>query len=113
MTRNRGTVLEISAGQLENGPSIGFLSQYPGEAEFLMPPLCLLKMTSLPDTDPFKFIAFGCVQAMHAVQVMEKLRVDRLPQGEVSACPAHRRATRFSLMLAPNSFHRCAWFIHV
>jgi hypothetical protein len=48
VTRNRGTVLEISAGQIDNGASISFLSQYPGEAEFLMPPLCSLEVLSLP-----------------------------------------------------------------
>ena len=101
VTRNRGTVLEISAGQIDNGASISFLSQYPGEAEFLMPPLCSLEVPSLPGTD--SYIAFGCNQALHAGQVMGKLRVDRTPQGEVSASLAHRQATcSFSLTLPPN-----------
>ncbi len=44
VARNRGTLLEITAGQIDNGASISFLSQYPGEAEFLMPPLTCLEV---------------------------------------------------------------------
>ena len=40
----RGTVLEITAGHVDNGASISFLSQYPGEEEFLMPPLSCLEV---------------------------------------------------------------------
>ena len=40
----RGTVFEITAGRVDVGASISFLSQYPGEAEFLMPPLCCLEV---------------------------------------------------------------------
>jgi hypothetical protein len=57
VTRNRGTVLEISAGQIDNGASISFLSQYPGEAEFLMPPLCSLEVTSLLASRPLHLYA--------------------------------------------------------
>ncbi len=39
----RGTLLEIAAGRVDVGASISFLSQYPGEAEFLMPPLSCLE----------------------------------------------------------------------
>jgi hypothetical protein len=42
--KDRGTVLEIAAGQVDKGASISFLSQYPGEAEFLMPPLSCLEV---------------------------------------------------------------------
>ena len=58
VTRNRGTVLEISAGQIDNGASISFLSQYPGEAEFLMPPLCSLEVASLCTIEPITAAAF-------------------------------------------------------
>jgi hypothetical protein len=51
VARNRGTIFEISAGQIDNGASISFLSQYPGEAEFLMPPLCSLEVAPL--TTPY------------------------------------------------------------
>jgi hypothetical protein len=44
---NRGTVLEITAGRVDLGASIKFLSQYPEEAEFLMPPLCCLEVFML------------------------------------------------------------------
>jgi hypothetical protein len=42
----RGTVFEISAGQIDMGASISFLSQYPGEGEFLMPPLSCLEVVA-------------------------------------------------------------------
>jgi hypothetical protein len=43
VTNQRGTVFEITAGRVDVGASISFLSQYPGEAEFLMPPLSCLE----------------------------------------------------------------------
>ena len=42
--QQRGTVLEIEAGEVDKGAHISFLSQYPGEEEFLMPPLCCLEV---------------------------------------------------------------------
>ena len=60
--KNRGTVFEIQAGRVDVGASIHFLSQYPGEAEFLMQPLCCL-------------------------EVMGEPRVDRTPKGEVVVVP--------------------------
>ena len=44
VTKHRGTVLEISAGRIDVGASISFLSQYPGEAEYLMQPLSCLEV---------------------------------------------------------------------
>jgi hypothetical protein len=44
VTNQRGTVLEIAAGRIDVGASISFVSQYPGEAEFLMPPLSCLEV---------------------------------------------------------------------
>jgi hypothetical protein len=41
----RGTVLEIDVSHVDVGASIAFLSQYPGEAEFLMQPLACLEVT--------------------------------------------------------------------
>jgi hypothetical protein len=46
VTKKRGTVLEISAGRIDVGASISFLSQYPGEAEYLMQPLSCLEVLS-------------------------------------------------------------------
>jgi NLR family CARD domain-containing protein 3 len=40
----RCTVLEITAGRVDVGADIGFLSQYPGEKEFLMQPLSCLEV---------------------------------------------------------------------
>ena len=47
-SKERGTVFEVQAGRVDIGASISFLSQYPGEEEYLMPPLsCLEVFTSL------------------------------------------------------------------
>ncbi len=43
--RQRGIVFEIMAGRVDVGASIQFLSQYPGEAEFLTQPLCCLEVS--------------------------------------------------------------------
>ena len=40
----RCTVLEIAVGRVDVGADIGFLSQYPGEREFLMQPLACLEV---------------------------------------------------------------------
>jgi hypothetical protein len=47
----RCTVLEISAGRVDMGADIGFLSQYPGEQEFLMQPLACLEVREEPFVD--------------------------------------------------------------
>ena len=44
VAKDRGMVFEISVGRVDVGASIGFLSQYPGEAEYLMPPLSCLEV---------------------------------------------------------------------
>jgi hypothetical protein len=46
VAKQRGTVFEISAGQIDVGALISFLSQYPGEEEFLMPPLSCLEVVA-------------------------------------------------------------------
>ncbi len=46
----RGTVLEIEVGHVDVGASISFLSQYPGEDEFLMQPLACLEARANPRT---------------------------------------------------------------
>ena len=50
--KQRGTVLEIAAGRVDVGASISFLSQYPGEEEFLMQPLACLEARSRPQPAP-------------------------------------------------------------
>jgi hypothetical protein len=42
--KERGTVFVITAGRIDVGASISFLSQYPGEEEYLMPPLSCLEV---------------------------------------------------------------------
>ena len=42
VAKDRGTVLEIAAGEVDKGASISFLSQYPGEGEILFPPMSFL-----------------------------------------------------------------------
>ena len=48
----RGTVLEIEVGRIDAGASISFLSQYPGEKEFLMQPLSCLEVLLHSHTIP-------------------------------------------------------------
>ena len=50
VTKKRGTVLEITAGRVDVGASISFLSQYPVEDEFLMQPLACLEARANPRT---------------------------------------------------------------
>ncbi len=47
----RCTVLEIQVGRIDVGADISFLSQYPGEKEFLMQPLSSLEVTPPPFFD--------------------------------------------------------------
>ena len=55
VAKQRGTVFEITAGRVDIGASISFLSQYPGEKEFLMPPLsCLEVRLSSQRDNPFR-----------------------------------------------------------
>eukprot|EP00960_Hanusia_phi_P060603 764555-Hanusia_phi.AAC.1 len=42
------TVFEISCGAIDRGADLRFLSQYPGEKEFLYPPLSYLEVTRRP-----------------------------------------------------------------
>jgi hypothetical protein len=44
VTKQRGTIFEIQAGKIDLGASIQFLSQYPGEEEYLWPPLSCLEV---------------------------------------------------------------------
>ena len=43
----RCTVFEISAGRVDVGASLSAISQYPGEDEYLMPPLACLEVNSV------------------------------------------------------------------
>ncbi len=43
----RGIILEIEVGRVDVGASISFLSQYPGEGEYLMQPLACLEVSAL------------------------------------------------------------------
>jgi hypothetical protein len=57
--KKRGIVFQISAGRVDNGASISFLSQYPGEEEYLMPPL-------------------SCLEASHAHSLLSELQSNEL-----------------------------------
>jgi hypothetical protein len=46
--KKRGSVFEIAAGRIDIGADIKFLSQYPGEAEYLFPPLSCLEVNGDP-----------------------------------------------------------------
>ena len=48
----RCTVFEIAVGRVDVGADIGFLSQYPGEREFLMQPLSCLEVPPRPSSNP-------------------------------------------------------------
>ena len=48
----RCTVFEIAVGRVDVGADIGFLSQYPGEREFLMQPLSCLEVPNRPSSKP-------------------------------------------------------------
>ena len=59
VNKQRGTIFEIQAGQIDLGASIVFLSQYPGEDEYLWPPLSCIEVRvsdTLPRV-PGEFIA--------------------------------------------------------
>ena len=43
--RGRGTVFEIAAGRVDIGADLSWVSQYPGEREFLFPPLSCLEVS--------------------------------------------------------------------
>ena len=51
MRGKRGTVFEVQVGRVDIGASIQFLSQYPEEMEFLMPPLSCLEVVGDPRLD--------------------------------------------------------------
>ena len=46
--QQRGTVFEISAGRIDVGADLSWVSQYPGEEEFLFPPLSCLEVAGEP-----------------------------------------------------------------
>ena len=46
--KRRGTIFEIAAGRIDLGADLTWLSQYPGESEFLFPPLTCLEVVGQP-----------------------------------------------------------------
>jgi hypothetical protein len=89
VTSQRGTVLEIEVGRIDAGASISFLSQYPGEMEFLMQPLSCLEV--LPIMIPTQILPvlldppliLESLSPLLSEQVKGEQRIDRTPLGEV------------------------------
>jgi hypothetical protein len=48
-THRLGTIFEIDVGQIDRGAAIDWLSQYPAEEEFLVPPLSNLEVMGKPE----------------------------------------------------------------
>ena len=46
--KKRGTIFEIEAGRIDIGADLKILSQYPGESEYLLPPLSCLEVNGDP-----------------------------------------------------------------
>jgi hypothetical protein len=49
--QQRGTIFEIAAGRIDVGADLTWISQYPGEREFLFPPLTCLEVMGEPRVD--------------------------------------------------------------
>jgi NLR family CARD domain-containing protein 3 len=49
--QQRGTIFEIAAGRIDVGADLTWISQYPGEQEFLFPPLTCLEVMGEPWVD--------------------------------------------------------------
>ena len=81
----RATVFEIQCGKIDIGASLGFLSMYPGEEEYLMQPLCCLEVMI-----HFRFVPnhkivyiFSAIKVIFW-QVIDRPRIERTVKGEVS-----------------------------
>jgi hypothetical protein len=48
LDKQRGTVFEIAVGRIDIGADLSWVSQYPGEAEYLFPPLTFLEVVGEP-----------------------------------------------------------------
>jgi hypothetical protein len=71
-----GMVFEIVAGRIDIGAELGWLSQYPGESEYLFPPLTCLEVCGEPrsegNTVIFPLRANVCLKGLTLEQLEER-----------------------------------------
>jgi hypothetical protein len=76
--KKRGTVFEIDAGRIDIGADLKWLSQYPGEAEYLFPPLSCLEVNGEPRLDGdvivFPLRVNVCLKGLTLEQLEERRR---------------------------------------
>ena len=74
-----GTVLEISVGRVDIGADLSWLSQYPGEAEFLFPPLSCLEVSESPRVEGgvvvFALRVNICLKGLTLEQLVERRKL--------------------------------------
>jgi hypothetical protein len=74
--KKRGNVFEIEVGRIDIGADILWLSQYPGEAEYLFPPLSCLEVNGEPrlkgDVIVFPLLMNLCLKGLTLEQLEER-----------------------------------------
>jgi hypothetical protein len=74
--RNKGSVFEITAGRIDIGADLSWVSQYPGEGEYLFPPLSCLEVVNEPRVERevvvFPLRVNVCLKGSTLEQVIER-----------------------------------------
>jgi hypothetical protein len=83
----RGTVLEIEVGRVDVGASLSFLSQYPGEKEYLMQPLACLEVRPPLPASHDSYLSSGFRKEV----TLSILFVSRAGQGQAAHRPLRTR----------------------
>ena len=73
--KKRGTVFEITVGRIDIGADLSWVSQYPGEAEILFPPLTCLEVVGEPRVEG-EVIVFP----LHANMNLKGLTLEQLEE---------------------------------
>ena len=77
--KKRGTIFEIEAGRIDIGADLKRLSQYPGESEYLFPPLSCLEVNGDPrlegDIFVFPLRVNICLKGLTLEQLEERRKV--------------------------------------